>query len=97
MGNSQSAAQAAIEEAQKPTHVHHNRPFLPAQVEEDPEYTRLRSLAHEEAEKRNNCFEASQTAYKNRQGARGEILRFIFFLFLLLASVGGELYVLNIY
>jgi len=70
MGNSQSATQA-IEEAQKRTSYVYR---APQEEEDDQEYARLRSLAHEEAEKRNNCFEASQTAYKNRQGARAKEL-----------------------
>ncbi|KIL60638.1 hypothetical protein M378DRAFT_167867 [Amanita muscaria Koide BX008] len=41
---------------------------------DDPEYTRLRALAHEEAQKRNACFEASQAAYGNREGARAKEL-----------------------
>ncbi|ORZ01534.1 hypothetical protein BCR43DRAFT_487086 [Syncephalastrum racemosum] len=36
---------------------------------DDPEYTRLRALAHEEAEKRNACYERSQAAYHSGDGA----------------------------
>ncbi|KAF7728200.1 hypothetical protein EC973_006594 [Apophysomyces ossiformis] len=41
---------------------------------DDPDYSRLRALAHEEAEKRNHCYERSQAAYHNGDGAAAKEL-----------------------
>lgn len=46
---------------------------------DDPEYSRLRALAHEEAEKRNACYERSQQAYHSGDGAGGSCFRSINF------------------
>lgn len=46
------------------------------QDHDDPEYTRLRALAHEEAEKRNRCYAESQAAYHGGDGARGNIRKY---------------------
>ncbi|ORX56995.1 DUF1771-domain-containing protein [Hesseltinella vesiculosa] len=42
------------------------------QEHDDPEYTRLRSMAHDEAEKRNACYDRSQAAYQQGDGARAK-------------------------
>ncbi|SAM01951.1 hypothetical protein [Absidia glauca] len=39
------------------------------QEHDDPEYSHLRAMAHEEAEKRNACYQRSQEAYHNGDGA----------------------------
>ncbi|KAI8344431.1 hypothetical protein BC941DRAFT_387036 [Chlamydoabsidia padenii] len=39
------------------------------QEHDDPEYSQLRAMAHEEAEKRNACYQRSQEAYHNGDGA----------------------------
>jgi hypothetical protein len=39
--------------------------------DDDPEYTRLRGLAHQEALARNDCYERSHQAYNNGNGAEG--------------------------
>ncbi|KAI8064417.1 hypothetical protein BC940DRAFT_277189 [Gongronella butleri] len=44
------------------------------QEHDDPEYSRLRSLAHDEAEKRNACYQQSQQAYKQGDGAQAKQL-----------------------
>lgn len=41
-------------------------------IDDDQEYSQLRAKAHEEAEKRNNCYAESQEAYKSGDGARGK-------------------------
>jgi len=41
---------------------------------DDPEYTRLRDLAHKEALARNDCYERSQVAYNNGEGAEAKVL-----------------------
>jgi hypothetical protein len=38
---------------------------------DDPEYTRLRNLAHQEALARNDCYQRSQAAYNGGDGAEG--------------------------
>ena len=40
--------------------------------EDSADYTRLRELAHQEAEKRNHCYEQSQEAYQSGDGAKGK-------------------------
>lgn len=40
----------------------------------DPEYKRLRDLAHQEYEKRAECFEKSKQAYNNGDGAEAKRL-----------------------
>lgn len=42
------------------------------QEHDDPEYSQLRALAHEEAEKRNACYQRSQEAYRDGDGALGK-------------------------
>jgi len=44
-----------------------------ADIDDDDEYAQLRAQAHEEAEKRNDCYARSQEAYKNGDGAEGKI------------------------
>ncbi|KAI9284793.1 hypothetical protein BC943DRAFT_267712, partial [Umbelopsis sp. AD052] len=41
---------------------------------DDPEYSRLRGLAHQEAMTRNDCYERSQQAYKGGDGAQAKEL-----------------------
>ncbi|KAI8637077.1 hypothetical protein BD408DRAFT_396351 [Parasitella parasitica] len=41
---------------------------------DDEVYSEFRSKAHEEAEKRNDCYARSQIAYKNRDGAQAKEL-----------------------
>lgn len=51
---------------------HYDIPYHHVQDDhDDPEYTRLRALAHKEAEERNRCYEESQAAYHSGDGARG--------------------------
>ncbi|KAI9299960.1 hypothetical protein BJ944DRAFT_171584 [Cunninghamella echinulata] len=54
-----------------PSHSNSNQHhYTPSHdTNDNPEYSRLRSLAHEEAEKRNECYEQSQEAYRNGDGA----------------------------
>ncbi|KAI8331887.1 hypothetical protein BC941DRAFT_437831 [Chlamydoabsidia padenii] len=42
------------------------------QEHDDPQYTRLRDQAHQEAEKRNACYQRSQEAYHQGDGARAK-------------------------
>ncbi|KAI9498275.1 hypothetical protein BDB00DRAFT_755032 [Zychaea mexicana] len=42
--------------------------------EDSADYSRLRELAHQEAAKRNNCYEQSQEAYRNGDGAQAKQL-----------------------
>jgi hypothetical protein len=65
---------------QQPPNQHYNNhapqhPPSPSHFDEgdDPEYTRLRGLAHQEALTRNECYERSQQAYNNGDGAGGKI------------------------
>lgn len=44
-----------------------------ADIDDDDEYAQLRAQAHEEAEKRNECYARSQEAYKNGDGAEGKV------------------------
>jgi hypothetical protein len=44
-----------------------------ADVDDDEHYSQLRAQAHEEAEKRNDCYARSQEAYKNGDGSEGNI------------------------
>ncbi|KAG0172869.1 hypothetical protein DFQ28_009873 [Apophysomyces sp. BC1034] len=54
---------------------HPQQPHAPfADEHDDPNYSRLRALAHEEAEKRNQCYERSQAAYHNGDGAEAKEL-----------------------
>ncbi|ORZ14574.1 hypothetical protein BCR42DRAFT_417214 [Absidia repens] len=39
------------------------------QEHDDPEYSKLRAMAHDEAEKRNACYQRSQEAYHDGNGA----------------------------
>lgn len=84
MGNSQSiehighAVEKGAEFYKAFKQLEHEHEYLPPsyhyqqQVQHDnPEYTRLRLLAHQEAEKRNQLYEQSQTAYRNGNGAKG--------------------------
>ncbi|KAI7863522.1 hypothetical protein BDF14DRAFT_1704099, partial [Spinellus fusiger] len=41
---------------------------------DNAEYTRLRDLAHQEAEKRNDCYHRSQVAYQSGDGAEAKQL-----------------------
>jgi ABC-type oligopeptide transport system ATPase subunit len=43
------------------------------QEHDDPQYSRLRDLAHQEAEKRNACYQRSQEAYHRGNGAQGKL------------------------
>lgn len=45
-----------------------------ADVDDDEQYSQLRAQAHEEAEKRNDCYARSQEAYKNGDGSEGKYL-----------------------
>jgi hypothetical protein len=40
-------------------------------VDDDDEYSQLRAQAHDEAQKRNDCYARSQEAYKSGNGAEG--------------------------
>lgn len=44
-----------------------------ADIDDDEEYAQLRAQAHEEAEKRNDCYSRSQEAYKNGDGGEGKL------------------------
>lgn len=44
-----------------------------ADNDDDEEYAQLRAQAHEEAQKRNDCYARSQEAYKNGDGAEGKV------------------------
>jgi Domain of unknown function (DUF1771) len=65
---------------QQPHNQHYNNqgaPHAPSphlDEGDDPEYTRLRGLAHKEATTRNECYERSQQAYKSGDGAQGKNL-----------------------
>jgi len=63
---------------QQPHNQHYNNqgaPHAPSphlDEGDDPEYSRLRGLAHQEAMTRNECYERSQQAYKSGDGAQGK-------------------------
>lgn len=54
---------------------HHGKPVASPHLDEgdDPEYTRLRNLAHQEALARNDCYSRSQAAYNGGDGAGGKL------------------------
>lgn len=57
---------------QQTTTTHSSSHYIPSpNIDDDQEYSQLRAKAHEEAEKRNNCYSESQEAYKSGDGARG--------------------------
>lgn len=53
---------------QTSVHYHHSQ-----DVDDDDQYSSLRQRAHEEAEKRNELYAASQAAYQSGDGAEGFI------------------------
>ncbi|ORZ15974.1 hypothetical protein BCR42DRAFT_416235 [Absidia repens] len=59
------------QEQHYPSHSEHIGPTYHQVQEEhdDPEYSELRAAAHEEAEKRNACYQRSQEAYHSGDGA----------------------------
>ncbi|KAI8082585.1 uncharacterized protein B0P05DRAFT_596034 [Gilbertella persicaria] len=66
---------------QQTTHYSHHESYsssstyhVSTDVDDDNEYSRLRQLAHEEAEKRNNFYAQSQEAYKSGNGAEAKEL-----------------------
>ncbi|KAI8144815.1 hypothetical protein BJV82DRAFT_606381 [Fennellomyces sp. T-0311] len=83
MGNSQSSIEHAVDKGvriykhvKKLQHElsgeeHHH---YEGHTEDSADYSRLRELAHEEAQKRNHCYEQSQAAYRNGDGAEAKQL-----------------------
>jgi hypothetical protein len=53
------------------SNTHH---FQSGSTDDDEVYTNYRAQAHEAAQKRNDCYERSQEAYRNGDGALGEFL-----------------------
>ncbi|KAI9277174.1 hypothetical protein BDA99DRAFT_495070 [Phascolomyces articulosus] len=51
-----------------------NHHYYSSHEEDNADYSRLRELAHQEAVKRNNCYEQSQEAYRNGDGAQAKQL-----------------------
>jgi hypothetical protein len=83
----QSNQQHHESSAHNESNTHH---FQSGSTDDDEVYTNYRTQAHEAAQKRNDCYERSQEAYRNGDGALGEFLTF-FPLFLTKRSVAKEL------